>query len=80
MISLHGCLDARGEARAMKKTSRALVGTVVRSLDGRGRIAQEALPAPSAPEPLELPEPVAAAPEAEEATDFAALETAAGVW
>ena len=37
-------------------------------------------PEPSAPEPLELPEPVAAAPEAEEATDFAALETAAGVW
>lgn len=84
VYSERGFYDPSKPAQELKQANRVAVVEAVALLDRRRGFMMPGLPPkapePSAPEPLELPEPVAAAPEAEEATDFAALETAAGVW
>lgn len=82
---IHGYLDARTKARAMKKASRAQVVTQVATLDVRGKFKRDTviydeigdLPASAALAAQRLPTP---SPLALEAADFDALENAAGIW
>lgn len=82
LAAIHGYADGRADARALKKASRAQVVASVAALDERGKFKRdevvfEALPPQDSR--TRLPD-LSPEPEAPVESDFAALETAAGIW